>query len=70
MSPSEMNWMRAPQSRISLTRSVWRGRSRMQTVTSEMLDRLTRAMRRRFSATPALMSMTSAQSGPTASFSM
>ena len=33
-SPSEMNLMRAPVSRISRTMSSWRGRSRMQTVTS------------------------------------
>jgi hypothetical protein len=42
----------------------------MQTVTSETLERLALAMRRRFSDAPALMSMTSAQSGPTAIFSM
>ena len=70
MSPSEMNWIRAPAGRTSSTSAWCRGRSRMQTVTSETLERLALAMRRRFSVAPALMSITSAQSGPTAIFSM
>ena len=60
MSPSEMNRIPAPVRRICATRSSWRRRSSMQTVTSETSVRLTLAIRRRFSATPALMSITSA----------
>ena len=70
MSPSLMNRIRAPVWRTSSTSWAWRGRSRMQTVSSETLEFFTFAMRRRFSVMPASMSMTSAQSGPTASFSM
>ena len=39
-SPSEMNLIRAPVSRISLTMPSWRGRSRMTTVTSSGVDAL------------------------------
>ena len=70
MSPSVMNRIRAPASRTCSTSSAWRGRSRMQTVSSETDERFTFAIRRRFSFTPAVMSITSAASGPTASFSM
>jgi len=70
MSPSEMNRIPAPVRRICLTRSSWRDRSSTQTVTSAGSVPLTLAIRRMFSATPALMSTTSAYIGPTASFSM
>ena len=70
MSPSEMNRMPAPTRRISRTSPSCRGRSRTQTVTSATSVSLTSAIRRRLSATPALMSIASAYAGPTAIFSM
>ncbi len=69
-SPSVMNWMRAPVRRISLTRSECRGRSSTHTVTSVTSMPFAAATRRMLSATGIVMSMTSAASGPTASFSM
>ena len=69
-SPSEMNWMRAPVRRISFTSSACRGRSSTHTVTSLTSVAFAAATRRMFSATGSVMSMASAASGPTASFSM
>ena len=69
-SPSVMNRMRAPASRTSCTSCSWRGRSRIHTVTSSGCPCLAFATRRTFSATGAVMSMTSAASGPVAIFSM
>jgi hypothetical protein len=69
-SPSVMNVIRAPASRTWRTKSLCRGRSRMQTVMSEMFIRLALATRLMFSATGADRSMASAASGPVAIFSM
>ena len=69
-SPSVMNLIRAPASRTSRTSCSCRGRSRMQTVTSPAEPRLALATRRMFSATGAVMSMTSAAIGPVAILSM
>ncbi len=69
-SPSVMKWMRAPVRRMSLTRSACRGRSSTQTVTSLTPMPFAAATLRMLSATGIVMSMTSAASGPTTSFSM
>ena len=69
-SPSVMNLMRAPASRTSCTSCSCRGRSRMQTVTSPRELFFALATRRMFSAIGAVMSTTSAASGPVAIFSM
>ena len=69
-SPSGSSLMRAPASLISAIRRSWRGRSRIATVRSLRSAPLALAIRRRFSARGASKSMTSAASGPTASFSM
>ena len=69
-SPSETKWIRAPVRRISLTSDACRGRSSTHTVTSPTSVCLALATRRMFSATGAPRSITSAASGPTASFSI
>ncbi len=69
-SPSEMNLIRAPAALTSSASVSCRGRSRMQTVRSATFSPLARAMAFRFVRIGALMSMTSAESGPTTSFSM
>ena len=69
-SPSLMNLMRAPASRISCTRAAWRGRSSTQTVTSLLLMPLALATRAMFLDTGRRMSTWSAASGPATSFSM
>ncbi len=69
-SPSPMSRMREPVSRISATRSSWRGRSRTVAVTSVTAMPFAAAIARRLSATEASMSTTPAASGPTAIFSM
>ena len=69
-SPSTMNLIRAPVSRISSTSLSWRGRSSTITVMSEAVVALALATAAMFSATGRRMSTTSAASGPVTSFSM
>ena len=69
-SPSVIRKTRAPASRTSAIKPSWRGRARTVTATSSGRFPLAFATWRMFSATGALMSITSAASGPVAILSM
>ncbi len=65
-SPSEISRIRAPAARTSSISLACRGRSRMQTVTSETDALRTLAIRWMLAAMGEVMSMKSATSGPPA----
>ena len=69
-SPSVMNRIRAPASRISFTASAWRDRSSMMIVTSPGSVRLRSATRRITSDSGSSRLRQSAIAGPPAIFSM